>query len=168
MSVKILVVSDSHGDFDRVREAIRQEAPIDILVHAGDIQGNLEKELGRAADYKIVAVAGNMDGPRYPDREVFTAGGHRFFVAHGHTLGVHYQTIALAEEALSNKCDVAIYGHTHCPDLDEYEGVTILNPGSVSRPRQAKPERTYAVIRIADDGQMKVQHKKLARRRFFS
>ena len=44
--MKILIISDSHGHHDLLRRAIGQEAPIDMLIHAGDVEGNLEKILG--------------------------------------------------------------------------------------------------------------------------
>ena len=44
--MKVLVVSDSHGRHDLLRKAIGQEAPIDMLIHAGDIEGDLERILG--------------------------------------------------------------------------------------------------------------------------
>ena len=39
--MKILIISDSHGHHDLLRRAIGQEAPIDMLIHAGDVEGNL-------------------------------------------------------------------------------------------------------------------------------
>ena len=44
--MKVLVVSDSHGRHDLLRKAIGQEAPIDMLIHAGDVEGDLDKILG--------------------------------------------------------------------------------------------------------------------------
>ena len=39
--MKVLVVSDSHGHHDLLRKAIGQEAPIDMLIHAGDVEGDV-------------------------------------------------------------------------------------------------------------------------------
>ena len=35
--MKILVVSDTHGNLMNLREAMRIEAPFDMLMHLGDI-----------------------------------------------------------------------------------------------------------------------------------
>ena len=59
--MKVLVVSDSHGRHDLLRKAIGQEAPIDMLIHAGDVEGDLDKILGPGREYEVHAVAGNMD-----------------------------------------------------------------------------------------------------------
>ena len=68
--MKILILSDSHGNHDLVRKAIGQEAPIDMLIHAGDVEGDLDKILGKKRDYEIRAVAGNMD---WSDKPTVTA-----------------------------------------------------------------------------------------------
>ena len=59
--MKVLVVSDSHGRHELLRKAIGQEAPIDMLIHAGDVEGDLDRILGPKREYEIYAVAGNMD-----------------------------------------------------------------------------------------------------------
>ena len=89
--MKILVVSDSHGRHDLLRKAIGQEAPIDMLIHAGDVEGNLDKILGPKREYEIHAVAGNMDwGDSMPPSDQFEIGGHKVFLTHGHGSGVSY------------------------------------------------------------------------------
>ena len=161
--MKVLVVSDYHGRHDLLRKAIGQEAPIDMLIHAGDIEGNLEKILGPKREYTVRAVAGNMDWGYELDSAIsFDMGGHKVFLTHGHHYGVHY-TMANLREAAENCCaDVAIFGHTHMPFLEEQNDILLLNPGSVAKPRQAGLKKTYAVIEINDEtGEMDVRIKSL-------
>ena len=88
--MKILIISDSHGYHDLLRRAIGQEAPIDMLIHAGDVEGDLEQILGKKREYEIYAVAGNMDwSDSLEDELCFDVCGHRIFLAHGHRYGVH-------------------------------------------------------------------------------
>ena len=76
-------------------------------------------------------------------------GGHKIYAVHGHREGVGMGLSALRYNALQNECDIALYGHTHIPYLDENEDdVTILNPGSISLPRQDDRKKTYAIIDI--------------------
>ena len=61
--------------------------------------------------------------------------------------------------ALENDCDIAMYGHTHVPYLEEdnslgTDDVTILNPGSISKPRQADHRYTYMVMEIDDEDEV--------------
>lgn len=162
--MKILVVSDSHGNFDNVRQAIGKEAPIDMLIHAGDVEGDLVRELGSKRDYDLHVVSGNMDWGEYPEEEVIDLGKHKIYLTHGHHHGVAYNRNALVEDARENGCDIAIFGHTHVPFLDTIDGVLVLNPGSVSRPRQEGRKRTYAVMTIDGRGNVKVRHKVLSLR----
>lgn len=161
--MKVLVVSDSHGRHDLLRKAIGQEAPIDMLIHAGDVEGDLDRILGPKREYEIHAVAGNMDwGTPDKSEDLFDMGGHKVFLTHGHRRGVSYTLANLRETAEEYGADVAIYGHTHMPALDVQNDITLLNPGSVSKPRQAGLKKTYAVIMINDKtGKMTVRFKSL-------
>ncbi len=150
--LKILVISDSHGQNHLLRRAIGQEAPIDILVHAGDVEGSLRQELGENTEYKVYAVCGNMDWrDEYPDSLCFEAGGKRFYVVHGHHHGVHTTRERVRAAARDRGAQIAVYGHTHMPLLLEEDGITLLNPGSIAKPRQAGWKKTYAVIEIPLD-----------------
>jgi len=45
-------------------------------------------------------------------------------------------------------CGAVVYGHSHLPQVEEWEGVWILNPGSPTERRRA-PTRTMIELRIA-------------------
>ena len=167
--MKILILSDSHGHHDLVRRAIGQEAPIDMLIHAGDVEGDLDQILGSGRDYEVCAVAGNMDWlGKLEDELCFAAGDHHvIYLSHGHRLGVHGGTRRLVERAKELGADIAVYGHTHIPDYGTENGVTVINPGSVAKPRQEGWKKSYAVLTIGDDGTMDVRFKYLPRRPFF-
>ena len=136
--MKILIISDSHGRHDLVRRAIGQEAPIDMLIHAGDVEGNLEEVLGPKREYEIRVVAGNMDWLRGMANElVFPVGGHVVYLTHGHRLGVYTGTENLRARARERGADIAIYGHIHVPVYETGEdGIMVINPGSIAKPRQ--------------------------------
>ena len=105
--MKVLVVSDSHGRHDLLRKAIGQEAPIDMLIHAGDIEGDLDKILGPKREYEVHAVAGNMDwGDSLEAADLFDMGGHKVFLTHGHRHGVSYTLANLREAAEDCGADV--------------------------------------------------------------
>lgn len=154
--MKILVVSDSHGDGACLRYAIGREMPIDMLIHCGDIEGDLNKFLGAGRDYELKAVKGNCDfSGSYPSMLKFKAGFYTIVVVHGD----HYNVMdperrGLKKLAREQLADVVCYGHTHIWDNTEEDGVLYLNPGSVSRPRMqpdGSRKKTYAVLTISDD-----------------
>lgn len=61
-------------------------------------------------------------------------------LTHGHYYNVSLGVETLREEAIERGCDIAMYGHTHRPYLEQGGKVTILNPGSLSYPRPGRPQ----------------------------
>jgi len=147
--MKILVVSDTHGQMKQIDEVIKKTKPFDYLIHAGDTEGQ-ENRIAREAGCEACFVRGNNDYysdlPRDAVIELF---GHRIYVTHGHYLGVSMGTERLREMARAEECDIVVYGHTHRPVIDQSEeGLTVLNPGSLAYPRQEGREPSYITIDI--------------------
>lgn len=152
---RILVVSDSHGRNENVQRAIEKAGKFDIMIHLGDV-GNEYREVERMAGVPTYIVAGNNDYARgLLERNIIEIGGHRIYATHGHRQNVHFGVELLYYLALENDCDIVMYGHTHVPYLDEEDDVTILNPGSLTYPRQEGHEKTFVVMTIEDDDSVK-------------
>ncbi len=49
---------------------------------------------------------------------------------------------------------MAIYGHTHMPEIEEENGVVIYNPGSISLPRQAGHQPTFMILDVDKNGEL--------------
>lgn len=148
--MKILIVSDTHGRNLNFYEAVDREAPIDLIIHLGDICG-LEEEIEMVTGVPCYAVAGNNDYYSFlPSESVIMVGKHRTLITHGHEHGVDYSTRDLRHYAHGIDCDIAMYGHTHVPEIDDSGEVLILNPGSLSRPRQSGRRPTY-IVGITDE-----------------
>ena len=107
---------------------------------------------------RVQSVATRMVDDR--EREIDIA-GHKAFITHGHYYGVSMGPEGLVDEAKSRGCDIAMYGHTHRPFLDVIDGVTVLNPGSLSYPRQEGRRPSYMIIHVDADGKMDYQQKYL-------
>ena len=71
--------------------------------------------------------------------------GRRLFACHGHRYGVKSGTERLAEAAKARGCDIALYGHTHVPDVHEEKGILMINPGCMTR---YSPEKSYCYLVI--------------------
>ena len=76
--------------------------------------------------------------------------GHGYYV----NSGVDY----LREHALEYGYDVVMYGHTHVPYIEIGDDVTILNPGSISYPRQPGRKPTFLIMEIDEEGQAHYAH----------
>ena len=101
----------------------------------------------------IIAVKGNCDREVYDELLEFDTdsstttykfGDTNIVINHGHLLDDDAK-IKLAKDL---KARIFISGHTHIPVLEEKEGVILLNPGSIARPRfpMPTPDPTAAII----------------------
>ncbi|MGX8692187.1 MAG: metallophosphoesterase family protein [Clostridia bacterium] len=146
--MKICVFSDSHGSAGPMISAIGREKP-DLCFFLGDGERDLAAVQARFPALPFYAVRGNCDWrSSLSGSLVCTVGGVCIFAAHGHTLDVKYEPaldslLAAAKEAGAS---LALFGHTHRALLEEREGITLLNPGSIGR--GAHP--SYAVLQITD------------------
>lgn len=156
--LRILIMSDSHGRNENVELAIAQVreeiGEFQMLIHLGDVGD--ARELESLAGVPCYIVRGNTDyDAKLLNANVIEAGGHRIFATHGHLYQVDMRLDLLRFAALENDCDIAMYGHTHVPYLEEDpDDVTILNPGSISKPRQADHCYTYMVMEIDDEDEV--------------
>ena len=156
--LRILIMSESHGRNENVELAIAQVreeiGEFQMLIHLGDVGD--ARELESLAGVPCYIVRGNTDyDAKLLNANVIEAGGHRIFATHGHLYQVDMRLDLLRFAALENDCDIAMYGHTHVPYLEEDpDDITILNPGSISKPRQADHRYTYMVMEIDDEDEV--------------
>ncbi|MCC8049143.1 MAG: metallophosphoesterase [Clostridiales bacterium] len=148
--MKILIVSDTHGYDDNLKKALEQTGQPDCMIHLGDSEGS-EEHMRSLANCPVYMVAGNCDYfTRLPVSRVVDLDDCRVFMTHGHYYYVSVGVRDLAEEAKTNSCNVAMFGHTHRPFIDEGDpALTILNPGSLSFPRQEGRKPSYIVMETA-------------------
>lgn len=138
MKATILVLSDSHGDIGSLTTVIRGfGAKADLIVHAGDGADDLSRLQSSGLGLRPwEAVRGNSDAyASQPLRKSVDFQGKRLLLCHGHHLSVGSSLGSLVAAARAEKADIAIYGHTHRPFWEDYGGLLVLNPGSLSRPR---------------------------------
>lgn len=158
---KILIISDTHGHTSNFDEIIAREKPINLLIHLGDVEGD-EDYIKAAAECETHIVAGNNDFFSYLEREEeFFIGEYRVFITHGHHYYVSLGPERLLEEARARGVNIAMFGHTHKPFLEEYGDVVILNPGSVSYPRQEGRKSSYIVMEMDQQNSTSFQIKYL-------
>jgi len=144
--VKAVIVSDSHGRFGGIQDIIEREAPFDVFLHAGDIQGGAGR-IEEWAGCPVYVVKGNCDwSGDFPQETVVPFGSHTIFLTHGHRHAVKIEKETLARAAKEAGADIAVHGHSHIPAADERYGVIILCPGSVTEPRQPNRRPTYIVL----------------------
>ena len=145
--MKILIVSDTHGKHRSYAKVIEREGKIDMLLHMGDVEGG-ELYIEGTAGCPVHIVAGNCDFfSELPGEEEVQIGKYKIFMTHGHGYYVSMDTRRLKEEAMKRGAQIALYGHTHKPDIDLEGDVMVVNPGSLSFPRQMDRKPSYVIIR---------------------
>lgn len=155
--MKILIVSDTHRKDDNLKRVLDKQKPFDMLIHLGDAEGSehlIENWVNKECDLRMVM--GNNDFFSDLEREIeVQIGPHKALLTHGHYYNVSLGVEGLRQEAKERGCDIAMYGHTHRPYLEEGADVTILNPGSLSYPRQEGRKPSYMIMEMEEDGAMK-------------
>ena len=107
---------------------------------------------------------GNLDYDffsRLPREEEFDIGKYHVFITHGHYYYVSMDVDTIIEEARSRNADIVMFGHTHKPYFSQKDGLTVLNPGSLSYPRQDGRKPSYMVMEIDEEGKAHYEQKYL-------
>lgn len=160
--MKYMFASDIHGSAYYCRkmlEAYKQEKA-DRLVLLGDLlyhgpRNDFPKEYApkevismlNAHRKEIYAVRGNCEAevdqmvlqfPVMADYCILALEGKTLYATHGHIYNQDH--LPPIQEG-----DVLIHGHTHVLKAQKMEGYVLLNPGSVSIPKEGNPP-TYGIL----------------------
>ncbi len=169
--MKLMFASDIHGDYgcacatlEKYREEKAEKLILlgDLLYHGprNDIPADYapKKVIALLNENKnnLVCVRGNCDTevdqmvlefPILADYMLIFERGRRFFITHGH----HYNT---ETPPLLSAGDILIHGHTHVLTVTPFgDGLTYLNPGSVSLPKENNPP-SYMIY---EDGRFEIK-----------
>ena len=141
--MRVLVVSDVHGDFRSLCEAIEQQPTAKVVIFLGDGLRQAEDAADRYPDREFYMVPGNCDfgSDAIPIRQE-TFGGKRFYFTHGHRHDVKYTLYRLEMAAREAEADIVLYGHTHAQHEEYVDGLYFFNPGSL------RYDRTYGYVDI--------------------
>lgn len=135
--MRIVVVSDTHGNGRALRQAILDQPRASAVIHLGDGVREAQEAAREFADLPFFLVRGNCDwstaGEEIPVTRLEFLGGKRILCTHGHAYEVKYGLYRAVCAAHEQRADVLLYGHTHQAYTDYEDGLYILNPGSLSR-----------------------------------
>ena len=160
--MKLMIASDVHGSahFGRLLLDALDRERADRLLLLGDLlyhgpRNDLPKEYApkeviamlNEMKNEIYAVRGNCEAevdqmvlnfPVMADYCILAIDGLTFYATHGHVYNEN--NLPPFREG-----DILIHGHTHVLKAEQREGYILLNPGSVSIPKEGNPP-TYAVL----------------------
>jgi len=132
--MKLGVIADSHDNLVMIRKAVRyfnHDAPVDVIVHAGDYVAPFAvKELAKL-NAPIHGVFGNNDGEHAGINQVLPQiidpplqlelGGRRIVVVHD---------LEKLPEDEKNAAKIVVCGHTHHRSVDRNVRL-VVNPGEL-------------------------------------
>lgn len=157
--LRVLVVSDNHGSVNRLRYLLQIEGHIDAMVHCGDFEGS-EEYIKSMVDCPLYMVKGNNDFfSKLPSEMTFMLGDKRCFLTHGHGYAVGFDRKNIAQAGRERGADIVFFGHSHRP-VTEVDGLLLINPGSLTYPRQEGGCPTYVILEI-EEGKVWVQVRQL-------
>ena len=172
-AARLLLLSDTHGRTGLLRGILKGcGTSCDALLFAGDglldviecREEAIAAESVRAILPPIIAVvAGNCDEPVYrvaseknpaahvifraPAMQILPVCGKKILIAHGHLLSVNSSLETLANVAMANGCQIAVYGHTHISAAKSCNSVFAINPGSPCLPRGGSG-KSFAILEV--------------------
>lgn len=150
--MKVLIVSDTHRKHENLEKVLEIEKNLDLFIHLGDIEGN-EDYIEQIAGCPVEFVSGNNDFfSDLPREKEISIGKYRVLLTHGHYYYVSLGIETIMEEGKARNVDIVMFGHTHRPVLEIEEEIVVLNPGSISYPRQEGKKATYMIMEIGQDG----------------
>lgn len=151
--MKILIVSDTHRNNANFLKVVERTAPVDMVVHCGDVEGS-EYLIREASGCPVQMVQGNNDFfSDLPRESEFTIGRYRVWLTHGHNYYIAMNNEIIKEEARARNVDIVMCGHTHKPAVEIDHDITLINPGSISYPRQDNRRPSYVIMEIDREGE---------------
>ena len=141
--MKILVMSDSHGNRDNMLDAVALESP-ELILHLGDHDRDCSCIEFEYPEIPLRSVRGNCDRSSAGlDMDEFAVSGKRFFMTHGHYYSVKTGKAKIVNAAVNWGVDILLFGHTHIPHYSVVDNIAVINPGSIG-----SSSKSYAVLEI--------------------
>ncbi|MEF9960764.1 MAG: metallophosphoesterase [Niameybacter sp.] len=155
--MKILVVSDTHGQTTYVEQLIELFLPYGLthLIHCGDCIEDAKRIEAVYPLLTVYKVPGNCDFSSYSIENTILAHieGVPIMITHGHKQHAKSSYEELWIDAEAHEAKIAIFGHTHIAHKETKNGITLLNPGSMTLPKDSTVP-SFAMIEI-QKGQIK-------------
>ncbi|MBK5276900.1 MAG: metallophosphoesterase [Desulfuromonadales bacterium] len=147
--MRILIMSDSHGNIPLTIKACEMAETFDCLLHLGDGADDAAF-LEQALEVMVIHVAGNCDiGSTSPRELLWECEGKRLLLVHGDAYGVKSGLGRLETRAIAVGADAVLFGHTHRATVTTLSGILAVNPGTLMRKAQ---HTSFAILEISPAG----------------
>ena len=151
--MRVLIISDTHRQNSNYMSVLEKVKPIDLVVHCGDSEGS-EYLICESAGCPVEIVTGNNDFfSELPREKEFQIGDYKVWLTHGHNYYVSMGSEVIKKEAIARGVDIVMYGHTHKPVVDIEKDIIVINPGSLTYPRQEGRKPSYIIMELDREGE---------------
>ena len=149
--MKYFIISDTHGNLDKVYEVYKTLEGIDAIIHLGDYEKDAV-EIRETLKVDVISVRGNMDGGfGEHEHKILETECGKLYLAHGHLENVKMKYQNIYYYALENQCVAALFGHTHKAVFENLGDMYLINPGSLTLPADGS-KGTYVILQTSKDG----------------
>ena len=146
--MRIVVFSDSHGVTRAMEQAIQDQKEAKLFIHLGDGISEFKRLMEQYPTKEYWCVRGNCDYTATEESTITSwVKDVKFMLTHGHHWQVKLDLDDLKIGAEDKEAKVVLYGHTHIAHIEYDNGMHIMNPGSISCPKDFSSP-TYGTIDI--------------------
>lgn len=151
--MKILIISDTHGNNKNVINVISNlKNKINLIIHLGDCDTDAQQIIQMYPTIPVEFIAGNCDfGSNSIREKILNINNNKILITHGHMYNVKWNYDRISYVGEEKKVQAVLFGHTHSPYMKYMGRVLVMNPGSISLPRDDLIP-TYGIINITDNG----------------
>ena len=158
--MKIAVISDSHYEESSINKVKKYLNDVDVIFHCGDGAPDT-KLLEGDFNGEIYAVKGNCDiSNEYPSERIVELMGIKIFITHGNRYNVKNEYNTIFYKGKEVGADIVLFGHSHKALINKYDGLIIMNPGSVTFP-YGIDKRTIGFIEISESKELNLYIKEV-------
>lgn len=149
--MKIVIVSDSHGNYSLLNQIVNENYDADYFFHLGDF------EIPESLMSPFCFIKGNCDfSSSAPTEKNIIINNLKFHLEHGDKINYMY-----FDEYIKNKnCDIFLFGHIHKKMALEIYNTKVFNPGSLTRPRDSS-KGSYLILFIDKNNRITYEFKEL-------
>jgi uncharacterized protein len=127
--MKLMILSDTHGNYLLAVKALEEAGQVDQIIHLGD-EFEDARMIEAISGSPLIKVPGNCDlGVEDARNITVTFDGIRVFMTHGDRYQVKSGLARLHKKAAAEQAGIVLYGHTHVAAITEIDGILFVNPG---------------------------------------
>ena len=142
---KILILSDTHGNYEILQRVLNKETDADMIFHLGDNYEDLDDFGYLTGNAEIFKVPGIFH-PGYLDKSIPG-------ILKVDLLGWDFLLVHNVDDVLDRKldADIVFYGHTHQWKIQKLNHAFFINPGHLKDLQHKNRPATYCILKFNEN-----------------